>query len=120
MTEIFYLTRHLRTNRSYGGPMAHVDPESARSLLEGVIAAFSVLGGGVAYLSGYYANQALAQDQSPEHLSRSSLLSSWRGVDGSSCQNTAWRVRREPATLIALSEVLGGDLVDRALGANRG
>lgn len=70
MTEIFYLTRHLRTNQPYGDPMAHVDPESARSLLDGAIAAFSVLGGGMAYLSGYYANQALAQNQSPEQLSQ--------------------------------------------------
>jgi hypothetical protein len=43
--------------------MIPADPESARGLLEGVIAAFSVLGGCMAYLSGYYASQALAQEQ---------------------------------------------------------
>lgn len=46
--------------------MPPADPESARSLLEAVVAAFSVLGGGMAYLSGYYASQALAQGQSAE------------------------------------------------------
>jgi hypothetical protein len=50
--------------------MVLVDPESARGLLEGVIAAFSVLGGYMAYLSGYYASQALAQHQSPELVSQ--------------------------------------------------
>ena len=41
--------------------MFSVDSESARGLLEGAIAAFSILGGCMAYLSGYYASQALAQ-----------------------------------------------------------
>ena len=44
------------------------DSESARGLLEGAIAGFSILGGGMAYLSGFYASQALAQDQPPEHI----------------------------------------------------
>jgi len=46
------------------------DPESARGLLESLIAAFSILGGGMAYLSGYYASRALAQGQTPEHISQ--------------------------------------------------
>jgi hypothetical protein len=50
--------------------MAPADPESARSLLEAVVAAFSVLGGGMAYLSGYYASQALAQGQSSEFVAQ--------------------------------------------------
>jgi hypothetical protein len=41
-------------------------PDDARSLLEGAIAAFSVLGGYMAYLSGYYASQALAQGRPAE------------------------------------------------------
>lgn len=55
---------------TYGGGMSPTDPNGTREFLEALISAFSVLGGGMAYLSGYYANQALAQDQSPEHLSR--------------------------------------------------
>ncbi len=50
--------------------MFSVDSESTRGLLEGAIAAFSVLGGCMAYLSGYYASQALAQNQPPECLSQ--------------------------------------------------
>jgi hypothetical protein len=50
--------------------MLPADPESARSLLEAVVAAFSVLGGGMAYLSGYYASQALAQGQSAEFVAQ--------------------------------------------------
>lgn len=46
--------------------MILVEASGARELLEAVIAAFSVLGGGMAYLSGYYAAQALAQRQPPE------------------------------------------------------
>lgn len=50
--------------------MVPADPESARSLLEAVVAAFSVLGGGMAYLSGHYASQALAQEQPPEFVAQ--------------------------------------------------
>jgi len=46
--------------------MVPVEASSARAFLEAIIAAFSVLGGGMAYFSGYYAAQALAQDQPPE------------------------------------------------------
>ena len=45
--------------------MTLIDPSSARELLEAIIAAFSVLGGGMAYFSGYYAAQALARHQPP-------------------------------------------------------
>lgn len=45
--------------------MTPVEAESARHLLEGAIAAFSVLGGAMAYLSGYFAAQALAERQPP-------------------------------------------------------
>jgi hypothetical protein len=46
--------------------MTPVDLSGAHDLLEAVITAFSVLGGGMAYVSGFNAAQALAQDQPPE------------------------------------------------------
>jgi hypothetical protein len=70
VAKIFRSARHSRAESIYGGAMFSVDSESTRGLLEGVIAAFSVLGGCMAYLSGYYASQALAQGQPPEHLSQ--------------------------------------------------
>ena len=52
-----------------------VDPSATRELLEAFIAAFSVLGGGMAYTSGFRAAQALAQalaqDDLPEVVSHS-------------------------------------------------
>jgi hypothetical protein len=45
-----------------------IDPTGARELLEAIIAAFSILGGGMAYFSGFYAAQALAQNRPPDHL----------------------------------------------------
>jgi hypothetical protein len=39
-----------------------LDPASARQFLESLIAAFSVLGGVMAYFSGYAASNALGQD----------------------------------------------------------
>lgn len=42
------------------------DPAGIRELLEGAIAAFSILGGVMAYLSGYYAAQALRQHRPPQ------------------------------------------------------
>jgi len=50
--------------------MTPVDANGAREFLEAIIAAFSLLGGGMAYLSGYYAAHALAQDSSPDDLSQ--------------------------------------------------
>jgi hypothetical protein len=46
--------------------MAPVEAGSARNLLEAAVVGFSVLGGSMAYLSGFYASQALALRQSPE------------------------------------------------------
>jgi hypothetical protein len=46
--------------------MAPIDAGSARESLEAIIAASSVLGGGMAYFSGYGAAQALSQRQAPE------------------------------------------------------
>jgi hypothetical protein len=48
--------------------MTPVDATGAREFLEAIIAAFSMLGGGMAYLSGYYAAHALAQNSSSEDL----------------------------------------------------
>lgn len=48
--------------------MDPIDATGAREFLEAIIAAFSVLGGGMAYFSGFAASQALTQGQSPEHV----------------------------------------------------
>jgi hypothetical protein len=46
--------------------MTPIDPSGARELLEAVVTAFAVLGGSMAYFSGFYAAQALAEHGSPE------------------------------------------------------
>jgi hypothetical protein len=46
--------------------MAPVDANSVRLLLEAIIAAFSVLGGGMADFSGFDAAEALEEGQPPE------------------------------------------------------
>lgn len=51
--------------------MYPIDPSGARELLEGIIAAFSVLGGGMAFLSGLRANLALSEGKPPEILAHS-------------------------------------------------
>jgi hypothetical protein len=51
--------------------MVPVDPGSAREFLEAVIAAFSVLGGVMAYCSGYAASNALDLDEPPEVIAQS-------------------------------------------------
>lgn len=48
--------------------MDPIDATAARELLEAIIAAFSVLGGGMACFSGFAASQALAEGQAAEHL----------------------------------------------------
>lgn len=48
--------------------MTPIDPASAREFLEAIIAAFAVLGGVMAYFSGYAAYQGLAQGQSPSDV----------------------------------------------------
>lgn len=45
--------------------MTPIEADGARQLLEAAVAAFSVLGGVMAYFSGYLAAQALAQRQPP-------------------------------------------------------
>jgi hypothetical protein len=61
---------HARAWQFYGDAITPVDPESAREFLEAVIAAFSFLGGAMAYLSGHYAAQALARQQAPEYVAQ--------------------------------------------------
>ncbi|HSR94048.1 MAG TPA: hypothetical protein VLK56_04205 [Solirubrobacterales bacterium] len=51
--------------------MTPIDFGAAREFLEGLIAAFAVLGGGMAYFSGFRAAQALAQGQRPEAVAHS-------------------------------------------------
>jgi hypothetical protein len=46
--------------------MAPCDVGGTRELLEAVIAAFAVLGGVIAYTSGYFAAEALTANQPPE------------------------------------------------------
>jgi hypothetical protein len=70
VTKNFDFARHSRASSSYGEAMFTADPGDARGLLEGTIAGFSILGGYMAYLSGYYASQALAQNQPPEFVAQ--------------------------------------------------
>ncbi len=46
--------------------MATIDPGDARELLNALVTGFSILGGGMAYASGFYASQALVRGQPPE------------------------------------------------------
>jgi hypothetical protein len=70
VAKIFDSARHSRVGSFYREAMAWGDPESIRGFLEGLIAAFAILGGSMAYCSGFYANQVLAQSQPPELLSQ--------------------------------------------------
>jgi hypothetical protein len=49
--------------------MTATDAADARQLLEAIIAAFSVLGGSMAYFSGFAASLALKQGQPPDAVS---------------------------------------------------
>lgn len=48
--------------------MFSIDTSSARELLEAMVTAVSVLGGAMAYCSGYSASQAMYEDQTSEIL----------------------------------------------------
>ncbi|HWM63958.1 MAG TPA: hypothetical protein VNP96_08230 [Solirubrobacterales bacterium] len=50
--------------------MVPLDLTGLRSFLEALIAGFSVLGGGMAYLSGSYAATALADERSADFVAR--------------------------------------------------
>jgi hypothetical protein len=48
--------------------MSSLDAESARGLIEAAVVAISVLGGAMAYFSGYSAAQAISERQPPDIL----------------------------------------------------
>lgn len=48
-----------------------VDPGAAREFLEALIAGFSVLGGVMAYFSGFEAYRALARNETPSAVAHS-------------------------------------------------
>jgi len=52
--------------------MAPIDPTGAREFLEAVIAGFAVLGGVMAYFSGYAAHRALANNE-PSYIVANSI-----------------------------------------------
>ena len=51
--------------------MISIDPGSVREFLEAIVAAFSILGGGMAAFSGFNATKALNERQSPEVVAHS-------------------------------------------------
>lgn len=51
--------------------MIPIEPHDAREFLEAIIAAFSVLGGIMAYFSGYAAYRALILEESPSVITQS-------------------------------------------------
>ncbi|HEY8810113.1 MAG TPA: hypothetical protein VIM28_08835 [Solirubrobacterales bacterium] len=51
--------------------MTPVDPSTTREFLEALVAGFSVLGGFMAYSSGYAAHRTLAHDESPPVVAHS-------------------------------------------------
>jgi hypothetical protein len=59
--------------------MAPIDAAVAREFVEGVVAGFSVLGGIMAYASGYLAAQALALGMPPEAVAHQINLGIARG-----------------------------------------
>lgn len=54
----------MRVDTPYGGGMP-ADPGSARYLLEAIVTAFSVLGGGMAYWSGFKADRHSPEGSRP-------------------------------------------------------
>ena len=71
MARNFDSTRHLRVGDSYGGSVTPIDPRIAREFLEALVAGFSVLGGVMAYASGYAASQASARGEAPSGIAHS-------------------------------------------------
>ena len=51
--------------------MTPIDPNGAREFLEALIAGFSMLGGVMAYFSGFEAYRALTQNESPSTVAHS-------------------------------------------------
>jgi len=65
VAEFFDSAHHTRVAAPYGAAMAPLDPAGAREFLEAIIAAFSVLGGVMAYFSGYAAYRGLREGSDP-------------------------------------------------------
>jgi len=61
--------------------MFPVDVDSARNLLNAVVTAISVLGGAMAYASGYCAIRAMSENQRPDVLARRVNEALGRGFD---------------------------------------
>ncbi|HEX6688873.1 MAG TPA: hypothetical protein VF085_09445 [Solirubrobacterales bacterium] len=59
------MARHPRVYQPYGAGMVPAEAADARELLEAVVAAYAVLGGSMAYFSGFLAAQALSERQPP-------------------------------------------------------
>jgi hypothetical protein len=51
--------------------MSIIDPTTAREFLESIVTGFSILGGLMAYFSGYNAHRALARDDLPLAVAQS-------------------------------------------------
>jgi|GEM_PF-782954 hypothetical protein len=65
MAESFDSAQHTRVAATYGDSVIPVDADSVRTLLEAIIAAFAVLGGTMAYFSGFEAFVAIRHGSSP-------------------------------------------------------
>ncbi|HKI65773.1 MAG TPA: hypothetical protein VJ989_00715 [Solirubrobacterales bacterium] len=65
VAEFFDPAHHPRVAATYGSGVAPIDAESVRALLESIIAAFAVLGGTMAYFSGFEAFAAVLRNSSP-------------------------------------------------------
>jgi hypothetical protein len=50
--------------------MFPIEPGGASELIEAAVTAISILGGAMAYCSGYYASRAMSEEQLPEILSQ--------------------------------------------------
>lgn len=57
--------------RSTVGAVASIDPASAKEFLESLIAAFAVLGGVMAYFSGFAAHRGLRNGEAPSEVAHS-------------------------------------------------
>ncbi|HEX8690273.1 MAG TPA: hypothetical protein VF729_08520 [Solirubrobacterales bacterium] len=65
VSNFFGSTRHACEGGPYGAGVIALDAAGIRELLEAAIAGFSVLGGGMACISGFFAERALARGQAP-------------------------------------------------------
>jgi hypothetical protein len=66
VAKILDSARHPRAAPPYGRGVISIDPTNVRLFLEAIIAAFSILGGGMAALSGFRAADAVAKGLPPK------------------------------------------------------